>query len=29
VAWIASLVVMSILAAVGVGGFDVVGVPGV
>jgi hypothetical protein len=29
VAWIASLVVMSILASAGVGGFDVVGVPGV
>jgi len=29
VAWIASLVVMSILAATGVAGFDVVGVPGV
>jgi len=29
VAWIASLVVMSLLASTGVGGFDVVGVPGI
>jgi hypothetical protein len=29
VAWIASLAVMSILASAGVGGFDVIGVPGI